>query len=164
MTGEYTCRRSRVGDSPPRRRKQHSYLLMLRREGKHRDASWSDAGDEERLMKGPRIAIRGFAIESNRFAPVMTSEFCAGDDVRNSCIRTMDAILWTPVPNLFANAESGSPVEHAFFAGTMRDFEQRFVRGSDSPVGTRWSSRFRRTRKIGLFTNKGSLRCEIMPG
>jgi len=37
----------------------------------------------------------------------------------------MDAIRpWTPVPILFANAESGGPVEHAFFADTLREFEK----------------------------------------
>jgi microcystin degradation protein MlrC len=39
-------------------------------------------------------------------------------------VRTMDAILaWTPVPILYANAESGGPVEHAFFADTLLEFE-----------------------------------------
>jgi microcystin degradation protein MlrC len=97
-------------------------------------------------MKSPRIAILGFAIESNRFAPVSTrADFVSRaylqdasllDDARSKApvmtpeipafVRTMDAIhAWTPVPILFANAESGGPVEHAFFADTMREFEQR---------------------------------------
>src|SRR3546814_18667341 len=31
---------------------------------------------------------------------------------------------WTPVPILFANAESGGPVEHAFFLDTLAQFER----------------------------------------
>jgi microcystin degradation protein MlrC len=102
--------------------------------------------DEERLMKNPRIAILGFAIESNRFAPVSTrADFLSRAylqdtalllDARSEApvmtpeipafVRTMDAIgPWTPVPILFANAESGGPVEHAFFADTLREFEKR---------------------------------------
>lgn len=97
-------------------------------------------------MKSPRIAILGFAIESNRFAPVSTrADFVSRaylqdtrllDDARSiapvmtpeipAFVRTMDATIpWTPVPILFANAESGGPVDHAFFADTLREFEQR---------------------------------------
>jgi microcystin degradation protein MlrC len=97
-------------------------------------------------MKKPRIAILGFAIESNRFAPVSTrADFVSRaylqasallDDARKEApvmtpeipafVRTMDATSeWTPVPILFANAESGGPVEHAFFADTLGEFEQR---------------------------------------
>jgi microcystin degradation protein MlrC len=97
-------------------------------------------------MSSPRIAILGFAIESNRFAPVSTRAdfvdraYLAGDallaDARGiapamtpeipAFIRRMDAIgTWSPVPILFANAESGGPVDHAFFTDTLSIFEQR---------------------------------------
>ncbi|NPT41417.1 MlrC family protein 3 [Paraburkholderia sp. 1N] len=97
-------------------------------------------------MKSPRIAILGFAIESNRFAPVATrADFVSRAylpdaallaDARSDApvmtpeipafVRTMDTIRpWTPVPILFANAESGGPVEHEFFTDTLREFEQR---------------------------------------
>ena len=97
-------------------------------------------------MKHPCIAILGFAIESNRFAPVSTrADFVSRaylpaasllDDARKEApvmtpeipafVRTMDATSpWTPVPILFANAESGGPVDHAFFADTLREFEHR---------------------------------------
>src|SRR5260370_41576092 len=110
---------------------------MTRRGTSALDISLVDACDEELLMKILRIAILGFAIESNRFAPVSTrSDFVSRaylqdesllDDARNEApvmtpeipafVRTMDATLqWTPVPILFANAASGGPVEHAFFA------------------------------------------------
>jgi microcystin degradation protein MlrC len=83
-------------------------------------------------MKSPRIAILGFAIESNRFAPVSTrADFVTRaylqdvsllDDARSDApvmtpeipafVRTMDALLpWTPMPILFANAESGGPAQ-----------------------------------------------------
>ncbi|AOB30948.1 MlrC family protein 3 [Bordetella sp. H567] len=93
-----------------------------------------------------RIALLGFAIESNRYAPVSTREdfvsraYLAGEDLLRDArspaprmtpeipafVRRMDATAdWTPVPILFANAESGGPVEHAFFADTLEQFETR---------------------------------------
>ncbi len=96
-------------------------------------------------MSTSRIAILGFAIESNRFAPVSTRAdfvgraYLAGDrllaDARSPApaitpeipafIRRMDANgAWTPVPILFANAESGGPVDHAFFAETLAIMER----------------------------------------
>ncbi|MDQ2149659.1 M81 family metallopeptidase [Alcaligenaceae bacterium C4P045] len=93
---------------------------------------------------GPRIAILGFAIESNRFAPVSTREdfearaYLSGDalmtDARSAApamtpeipafVRDMDATgAWIPMPILFANAESGGPVEHGFFTHTLNVFE-----------------------------------------
>lgn len=95
-------------------------------------------------QNGPRIGILGFAIESNRFAPISTREdfetraYLKGDalmiDARSEApamtpeipafVRSMDkAGAWTPVPILFANAESGGPVDHAFFEDTLRVFE-----------------------------------------
>ncbi|ARP81333.1 MlrC family protein 3 [Bordetella genomosp. 8] len=93
-----------------------------------------------------RIALLGFAIESNRYAPVSTREdfvsraYLAGDELLRDArspaprmtpeipafVRRMDAAGdWTPVPILFANAESGGPVEHGFFADTLAQFETR---------------------------------------
>lgn len=92
----------------------------------------------------PRVAILGFAIESNRFAPVSvradfeSRAYLVGDalmiDARATApamtpeipafIRHMDLCgTWTPVPILFANAEAGGPVEHAFFLETLALFE-----------------------------------------
>lgn len=97
-------------------------------------------------MKTPRIAILGFAIECNRFAPVATgADFRARayfegdrllDEVRKAApattpeipafVRRMDATRdWTPVPILFANAESGGPVDHRFFVETLAELERR---------------------------------------
>ena len=76
----------------------------------------------------PRIAILGFAIECNRFAPVATAaDFHARahfegerllEEVRKAApattpeipafVKRLDELRdWTPVPILFANAESG---------------------------------------------------------
>lgn len=96
-------------------------------------------------MSNSRISILGFAIESNRFAPVSTRAdfvdraYLAGSallaDARAAApamtpeipafVRRMDASgPWTPVPILFANAESGGPVDHAFFLETLAVFER----------------------------------------
>jgi len=96
-------------------------------------------------MSNPRIAMLGFAIESNRFAPVSTRAdfvdraYLAGNallaDARAAApvmtpeipafVRRMDErCAWTPVPILFANAESGGPVDHAFFMETLAIFER----------------------------------------
>lgn len=93
----------------------------------------------------PRVAILGFAIESNRFAPVSgradfeSRAYLAGEtlmaDARSAApamtpeipafVRRMDeGGAWTPVPILFANAESGGPVEHAFFLDCLARFEE----------------------------------------
>ncbi len=94
-------------------------------------------------MTMPKIAILGFAIESNRFAPVSTQVdfisrgYLAGEKLlaesRSAApamtpeipafVRAMDqAGPWTPAPILFANAESGGPVDHAFFVETCAAF------------------------------------------
>lgn len=92
----------------------------------------------------PRVAILGFAIESNRFAPVSvradfeSRAYLLGDalmvDARATApamtpeipafVRRMDQRgTWTPVPILFANSEAGGPVEHAFFMDILAVFE-----------------------------------------
>ena len=96
-------------------------------------------------MSSSRIAILGFAIESNRFAPIATRAdfvgraYLAGEqllaDARSPApaitpeipafVRRMDQLGgWTPVPILFANAESGGPVDHVFFAETLAVMER----------------------------------------
>jgi microcystin degradation protein MlrC len=84
----------------------------------------------------PKIAILGFAIECNQFAPVSTradfeSRCLLGGDAliaeaRSAApamtpeipafVRAMDqAGAWTPAPILLGIAEAGGPVEHEFF-------------------------------------------------
>ncbi len=92
----------------------------------------------------PRIALLGFSIECNRFAPVATErDFAArtlmrGDamlaDARSDAphmlgelpgfIADMDADgAWEPVPILLAMAEPNGPVEQAFFDRLMAEWE-----------------------------------------
>jgi microcystin degradation protein MlrC len=101
-------------------------------------------------MTGPRIALLGFSIECNRFAPVATERDFAGRtlmrgdamvaDARSAAphmlgelpgfIADMDAAgPWEPVPILLAMAEPNGPVEQAFFDRLMAEWEQR-LRGA----------------------------------
>jgi microcystin degradation protein MlrC len=96
-------------------------------------------------MSGPRIALLGFSIECNRFAPVATEEdFSAKtlltgqamlDDARSAAphmlgempgfVADMDAAGdWQPVPCLLAMAEPNGPVQHGFFQGLMVQWER----------------------------------------
>ncbi|WP_020697011.1 M81 family metallopeptidase [Reyranella massiliensis] len=92
----------------------------------------------------PRIAVLGFAIECNRFAPVTTAEDFEHDaDIRGNRIvsearsgksitlpdlpgfftemdRTGD---WTPVPLRVALAQPGGPVEENFFKAYLTEIE-----------------------------------------
>ena len=91
-------------------------------------------------MAGPRIALLGFSIECNRFAPVATRADFTGrcwlegeavvTDARSKAPRAlaempgfvadMDAAgPWQPVPILLAMAEPNGPVEAGFFAEMM---------------------------------------------
>ena len=94
--------------------------------------------------QGPRIALLGFSIECNRFAPVALEKDFAGRtliageamlaDARSAAPRMlgempgfvadMDAAgPWQPVPLLLAMAEPNGPVEHAFFRRMMAEWE-----------------------------------------
>ena len=95
-------------------------------------------------MTGPRIALLGFSIECNRFAPVATERDFAGrtlmrgvamvQDARSGAphmlgelpgfIADMDAAgAWEPVPILLAMAEPNGPVEQALFDRMMAEWE-----------------------------------------
>ena len=94
-------------------------------------------------MTGPRIALLGFSIECNRFAPVATEidfaerTLMRGDamvaDARSVAphmlgelpgfVADMDAAgAWEPVPILLAMAEPNGPVEQAFFDRMMTEW------------------------------------------
>jgi microcystin degradation protein MlrC len=102
-------------------------------------------------MTGPRIALLGFSIECNRFAPVATEADFAGrtlmhgdamvTDARSAAprmlgelpgfIADMDAAgPWAPVPILLAMAEPNGPVEQAFFDCMIAEWEER-LRGAE---------------------------------
>ena len=91
-------------------------------------------------MNGPRIALLGFSIECNRFAPVATeADFASRTLLSGEAMLTearspaprmlgelpgfvadMDAAgAWQPTPILLAMAEPNGPVDHAFFQRMM---------------------------------------------
>jgi len=94
-------------------------------------------------MTGPRIALLGFSIECNRFAPMATEAdfigrtLIAGDamlsEARSAAPRMlaempgfltdMDAAgPWQPVPSVLAMAEPNGPVDQAFFDRLMQQW------------------------------------------
>ncbi|MBV8191560.1 MAG: M81 family metallopeptidase [Alphaproteobacteria bacterium] len=96
----------------------------------------------------PRIAVLGFAIECNRFAPVSTAEDFQHDvDIRGNQIvsesRAAASITlpdlpgffaemdrsgrWTPVPLRVAQAQPGGPVERGFFQEFLKEIEAGLV-------------------------------------
>src|SRR5580704_4122338 len=93
----------------------------------------------------PRIAILGFSIECNRFAPVATRAhfgYFAGDDIVAEArlpaprmlgeipgfVADMDAAgPWQPAGIAFAAAEPNGPVDHAFFAELIEHIERRLT-------------------------------------
>src|ERR1700685_3085617 len=93
----------------------------------------------------PRIAILGFSIECNRFAPVATRAhfaYFAGDDIVAEArapaprmlgeipgfVAAMDAAgAWDPVAIAFAAAEPNGPTDDAFFTELMADIEARLT-------------------------------------
>ena len=95
-------------------------------------------------MSGPRIALLGFSIECNRFAPIaVEQDFASRTLVSGEAMLTearspaprmlaelpgfvadMDAAgAWQPIPILLAMAEPNGPVEHVFFQRMMTQWE-----------------------------------------
>lgn len=95
-------------------------------------------------MSGSRIALLGFSIECNRFAPVATEAdfmgrtLISGDamvaEARSPAPRMLGELpgfvsdmdgagAWQPVPILLAMAEPNGPVEHAFFQRMMAQWD-----------------------------------------
>jgi len=99
-------------------------------------------------MTGPRIALLGFMLEANQFAPVTT-----GADFRASCYLVGDEILaeaakpapampaeitgfiremdsagdWEPIPIVVTNVEPGGPAEAGFVDETLRLMRRLFA-------------------------------------
>src|SRR3954470_22786800 len=94
---------------------------------------------------GPRIALLGFSIECNKFAPVATRAdfeqrcYLAGDALLEEARAAAPRMLaetpgfvgamdtagpWTPVPILLAMAEPNGPVEHGFFTAMLQEMRQ----------------------------------------
>jgi microcystin degradation protein MlrC len=95
--------------------------------------------------RAPRIAILGFSIECNRFAPVATKvhfAYFVGDDIVAEArqpaprmlgeipgfVADMDASgSWQPVGIAFAAAEPNGPTDHGFFAELLTTIEARLA-------------------------------------
>ena len=94
----------------------------------------------------PRIALLGFSIECNRFAPVTTEHdftirtLLRGDDILTDARGPAPRMLgelpgfiseydkaqpWDPVPLLLAMTEPNGPVDQAFFDSLMAEWETR---------------------------------------
>lgn len=94
----------------------------------------------------PRVAVCGFFIECNRWAPVSTADsFAAGLDIAGDTLATelvsaaprtlpdtagfvaeMNRLGgWTPVALRMAAAQPGGPVDHAYFEALANDIEAR---------------------------------------
>jgi microcystin degradation protein MlrC len=98
-------------------------------------------------MTAPRVAILGFAIECNRFAPVSTADdfrrsYWAGEALSAEARREAPAIAaeipgfyramdatgpWLPVPLVFTHAEPGGPVDQNFFEEFIADARTRLA-------------------------------------
>jgi microcystin degradation protein MlrC len=98
--------------------------------------------------ENPRIALLGFSIECNKFAPVATRRdfeertYLSGEaligEARSASPRMLgetpgfvaamdDAGPWTPVPILLAIAEPNGPVEHGFFREMLEEMRRRLA-------------------------------------
>jgi microcystin degradation protein MlrC len=103
------------------------------------------AGMTNDPKRAPRVAICGFSIECNRFAPVATRAhfgYFAGGEIATEArapaprmlgeipgfITEMDAAgPWEPVGLAFAAAEPNGPTDHRFFTELMADIEARLT-------------------------------------
>jgi microcystin degradation protein MlrC len=100
----------------------------------------------EQQKTGPRVAVLGFHLESNAFAPVSTEDhfrslcYVAGEEITREARKLpsslpaevpafygeMDKLgAWTPVPILVSACEPGGPVDEGFFQRTLAEMKQR---------------------------------------
>lgn len=100
------------------------------------------------MLNGPKIAILGIHLESNRFAPSVCrpdfEEKCLvyGEDLLTdsrgahprACgtlsgfVREMDKICdWTPAPLVYADVGAAGPIEHEFFLELREEMRSRLL-------------------------------------
>jgi len=99
------------------------------------------------MSETKRVALMGFMLESNAFAPVSDEDafrslcYMAGDEILADMARPnpslpaeisafMDemnraGLDWEPVPILVTAAEPGGPIDHAFFLSTLDEMKRR---------------------------------------
>ena len=96
--------------------------------------------DKLEQVTGPRVAVLGFHLESNAFAPVSEERhfrslcYASGEEITREArkpvtalpkeipafYRELDALgPWTPVPVIVTAAEPGGPVDARFFRATL---------------------------------------------
>ena len=99
-------------------------------------------------VSGPRVAVLGFHLESNAFAPVSEERhfrslcYFEGEDLAREArkvapalpsevpafYREMDALgKWTAVPIIVTGCEPGGPVDERFFQATLAAMRQRLA-------------------------------------
>jgi microcystin degradation protein MlrC len=99
-------------------------------------------------MTAPRIAVLGFHLESNAFAPVSEERhfrslcYAEGEDISSGARRAVSALPaeipgfyremdalgpWTPVPVIVTAAEPGGPVDERFFEATLAAMRARLA-------------------------------------
>src|SRR5260221_8013092 len=120
---------------------------MAEKEAPHPEAPAEQASRRTHgAAPSPRIALLGFSIECNKFAPIATRA-----DFEQHCYLTGDALLsearaaaprmlaetpgfvaamdaagpWIPVPILLPLAEPNGPVEHEIFCGMLAPMPHR---------------------------------------
>lgn len=102
----------------------------------------------EQQKSGPRVAVLGFHLESNAFAPVSTEDhfrslcYVEGEDITREARKVpsslpaevpafygeMDRLgAWTPVPIVVTGCEPGGPVEEGFFQRTLASMRKRLA-------------------------------------
>jgi microcystin degradation protein MlrC len=93
----------------------------------------------------PRVAVLGFHLESNAFAPPSEERhfrslcYVEGDDITNAARAAVSALpaeiaafygemgSWTPVPIIVTACEPGGPVEQGFFQRTLAAMRERLA-------------------------------------
>jgi microcystin degradation protein MlrC len=100
----------------------------------------------EQQKAGPRVAVLGFHLESNGFAPVSTEDhfrslcYAAGEEVTREARKSPSSLpaevpafygemdkrgAWIPVPVLVTACEPGGPVDEGFFQRTLAEMKRR---------------------------------------
>ena len=101
---------------------------------------------EPQQVTGPRVAVLGFHLESNAFAPVSEERhfrslcYSVGEEISRAArqhisalpaevpafYREMEALgPWTPVPIVVTACEPGGPVDERFFQATLAAMRER---------------------------------------
>jgi microcystin degradation protein MlrC len=100
------------------------------------------------MTSGPRVAVLGFHLESNAFAPVSEEShfrslcYLEGEDIGREArkeapampaevpgfYREMDALgKWQPLPVIVTSCEPGGPVDERFFQATLAAMRGRLA-------------------------------------